>query len=132
MNSRASYFDGERFRSETTRADVLHRLMNDVSTPDKKTLVWTRYLHVHDDGTEEWFAKPTNIRTLRVQLWRADRSVLVEETLVYLRSNLMDHNGKRPFLVIPPRGQRWALVGYIEDISSVWRRPHSGALPCRE
>jgi hypothetical protein len=107
--------------------------MNNVDPPDEKTLEWTRSLHIHDDGTEEWFAiKPTDIRTLRVQLWRADRTVLVEETLVYLRSNLADHNGKRPFLVIPPRGQRWAMVGYIEDISSVWRRPHIGAPPCRE
>lgn len=129
------YFDGQNIVSHVTKADIRHQLLHHAEISHEKELEWTRWLHINEDGAELWFGiEPTTIRTLRVQLWRVDGTILVEETLVYLRHNPDDFKGKRPLLIVPPRGERWAFVGYEEEVSSIWRRLHvkMEVLPCPE
>lgn len=82
-----------------------------------RRLVAERWLHVHDDGREDWFTSPpADLPTLRVRLLDYAHGVRIEETKTHLLNC-------QP---IRPRGDGWSKFAVIEAGSAVWRRPHKG------
>lgn len=96
----------------------------------KECEVACKWLHVNDDGSEEWYrSEPSSIKTLKVEFIDIGGGRLVQHTVTRDLPEEIMYGGAIRVRTVRPRGKGWEVWGSIRNRVSDWRRPHKGGVP---